>query len=80
MKQFFAVTALMIFSSTVAFAQSAPPARDTDNTATTTRYEQPRHNFGWLGLLGLAGLVGLRRQKSEAAQRFESRGVKVNTV
>jgi MYXO-CTERM domain-containing protein len=80
MKQFFAITALMIFSSTLAFAQSAPPARDTDNTATTTRYDEPRHNWSWIGLLGLAGLAGLRRQKSETAQRFEARGVKVGSV
>jgi MYXO-CTERM domain-containing protein len=78
MKKFFAVTALVIFSSTVAFAQSTPP-RDPDNTATHYN-DEPRHNWGWIGLLGLAGLVGLRSRKSEAAQRFESRGVKVNTV
>ena len=36
--------------------------------------------FLWLGLLGLVGLVGLKRQKSETAQRFESRGVKVGSV
>jgi MYXO-CTERM domain-containing protein len=80
MKKIFAITALVIFSSTLAFAQNAPPARDTDNTATTTRYDEPRHNLSWLGLLGLVGLVGLRRQKSETAQRFEARGVKVGTV
>lgn len=78
MKKVFAVTALMIFSSTLAFAQSAPAARDTDNTA--TRYDEPRHNWSWIGLLGLAGLAGLRRQKSESVQRFEARGVKVGTV
>lgn len=80
MKQVLAITALVIFSSTLAFAQSAPPARDTDNTTTTTRYDEPRHNFGWLGLFGLVGLVGLRRQKSETAQRFEARGVKVGSA
>jgi MYXO-CTERM domain-containing protein len=79
MKKFVAVTALMIFSSTVAFAQTSPPPRD-DNAATTTRYDEPHRNWGWIGLLGLLGLVGLRRPKSEAAQRFEGRGVKVNTV
>jgi MYXO-CTERM domain-containing protein len=79
MKKFFATTALVIFSSTLAFAQSAPTARDTDNTA--TRYnEEPRHNWSWIGLLGLAGLAGLRPRKSESAERFESRGVKVKAV
>jgi len=79
MKKFFAVTALVLFSSTMAFAQSAPVARDTDNTA--TRYDEGHHNnWSWIGLLGLIGLAGLRRQKSESAQRFESRGVKVGTV
>jgi MYXO-CTERM domain-containing protein len=79
MKKILAVTALVLFSSTMAFAQSAPPARDTDNIA--TRYDEPRHNnWSWIGLLGLAGLAGLRRQKSESAQRFESRGVKVGTI
>ena len=79
MKKFFVIAALMIFSSTLAFAQTAPPARD-DNAATTTRYDEPHRNWSWIGLLGLLGLVGLRRQKSESAQRFEARGVKVNTV
>jgi MYXO-CTERM domain-containing protein len=79
MKKIFAITALMILSSVSAFAQGAPPARD-DNAATTTRYDEPHRNWSWLGLLGLAGLVGLRRQKSETAQRFEARGVKVGTV
>ena len=79
MKKLFAVTALVIFSSTMAFAQSAPAARDTDNTG--TRYDEPRHNnWSWIGVLGLAGLAGLRRQKSESVQRFESRGVKVGTI
>jgi MYXO-CTERM domain-containing protein len=80
MKQFFAITALMIFSSTLAFAQSAPPARDTDKSATTTRYDEPRHNWSWIGLLGLAGLGGLARRKSETAQRSEARGVRVGSV
>ena len=80
MKKFLVVSALVLGSSCLAFAQSAPPARDTDNAATTTRYDESRPSLGWLGLLGLAGLVGLRRQKSETAQRFESRGVKVGNV
>ena len=78
MKKFFAITALIIFSSTLALAQSAPPP-DSDNTATRYSDEQ-RHNWGWIGLLGLAGLAGLARRRSESAERFESRGVKVNTV
>jgi MYXO-CTERM domain-containing protein len=80
MKKIIAVLALMVFSSTLAFAQSPPTARDTDNTAAKTRYDEPRHNWGWLGLLGLAGLAGLRPRKSEAAQRFEARGVNVKSV
>jgi len=80
MKQVLAITALVIFSSTLAFAQSAPPARDADNAATTTRYDEPRHNWSWIGLLGLAGLAGLRPRRSETAQRFEARGVKVGSV
>ena len=49
-----------------------------DNTA--TRYDEPRHNWSWIGLLGLVGLAGLRPRKSESAQRFESRGVKVHST
>jgi len=78
MKKFFAITALVIFSSTVASAQSAPP-RDTDNTATRNN-DEPRHNWSWIGLLGLAGLAGLRTRKSETARSFESRGVNVKAV
>jgi hypothetical protein len=77
MKKFLVVSALVLSSSCLASAQSIEP-QTRDNTA--TRYDEPRHNFGWIGLLGLVGLMGLRRQKSEAAQRFESRGVKVNAV
>ncbi len=77
MRRFLAVSALVLSSSCLVSAQSTEP-QTRDNTA--TRYDEPHHNFGWLGLLGLVGLVGLRRQKSEAAQRFESRGVKVNAV
>ena len=78
MKKFLVVSALVLSSSCFASAESAPQ-RDPDNTASRNN-DEPRRNFGWLGLLGLAGLIGLRRTKSEAAQRFESRGVKVNTV
>jgi MYXO-CTERM domain-containing protein len=77
MRKLLAVSVLVLSSSCLASAQSTEP-QTRDNTA--TRYDEPHRNFGWLGLLGLVGLVGLRRQKSEAAQRFESRGVKVNTV
>jgi hypothetical protein len=80
MEKFLAVAALVLSSSCLASAQSTPPARDTDNAATTTRYDEPRRNWGWIGLLGLAGLAGLMPRKSEAAQRFESRGVKVGSV
>ena len=80
MEKFLAVFALVLSSSCLASAQSAPQARDTDNGAATTRYDEPRHNYSWIGLLGLAGLAGLRPRKSEAAQRFESRGVKVGSV
>jgi MYXO-CTERM domain-containing protein len=77
MKKFLAVSALVLSSSCLAYAQSTEP-QTRDNT--TTRYDEPRHNFGWIGLVGLAGLAGLARRKSESAQRFESRGVKVNAV
>jgi len=77
MKKFLVVSALVLSSSCLASARSTEP-QTRDNTA--TRYDEPPHNFGWIGLLGLVGLMGLRRQKSEAAQRFESRGVKVNAV
>jgi MYXO-CTERM domain-containing protein len=77
MKKFLAVSALVLSSSCLASAQGTEP-QTRDNTA--TRYDEPRHNWSWIGLLGLAGLAGLRRQKSETAQRFESRGVKVNAV
>jgi MYXO-CTERM domain-containing protein len=77
MKKFLAVSALVLSSSCLASAQNTEPqTRDT----TATRYDEPRHNWTWIGLLGLAGLAGLRPRKSESAQRFESRGVKVNTV
>jgi len=79
MKRIFAVSALIVLSSTLAFAQSPPPTRDT-GSATTTRYDEPRHGWGWIGLLGLIGLVGLRPRKSEAARSFESRGVNVKSV
>jgi MYXO-CTERM domain-containing protein len=78
MKKYLTISALVIFSSTLAFGQSAPPARDVDNTA--TRRDEPRQNWSWLGLLGLAGLAGLRPRKSETAQRLESRGVNVKAV
>ena len=77
MKKLLAISALMIFSSGLVLAQSPEP-QTRDNSA--TRYDEPRHDWGWIGLLGLVGLAGLRPRKSEAAQRFESRGVKVNTV
>ena len=77
MKKFLAVSALALSSSGLASAQSLEP-QSRDNTATP--YDESRHNWSWIGLLGLAGLVGLRSRKSESAQRFESRGVKVNTV
>jgi MYXO-CTERM domain-containing protein len=77
MKKLLAISALMIFSSGLALAQSPEP-QTRDNSA--ARYDEPHRNWSWLGLLGLAGLAGLRPRKSEAAQRFESRGVKVNTV
>jgi hypothetical protein len=80
MKRILPVSALIILGSTLAFAQSAPATRDTDNTATTTRYDEPRHGWGWIGLVGLAGLVGLLPRKSEAARTFESRGVNVKSV
>jgi MYXO-CTERM domain-containing protein len=77
MKKFLAISALVLSSSCLASAQSTEP-QTRDNTA--TRYDEPRRNFGWLGLLGLAGLAGLGRRKSESAERFESRGVKVGSV
>src|SRR5882757_8345312 len=46
MKKFFAITALIIFISTLAFAQSAPPP-NSDTTVTHYSDEQ-RHN--WAGL------------------------------
>ena len=78
MKKLLAVTALMIFSSTLAFAQTSPSPRD-DN-ATTTGSDEPHRNWSWLGLIGLAGLAGLRRPKTEAARSFEGRGVNVKAV
>jgi MYXO-CTERM domain-containing protein len=77
MKKFLAVSALVLSSSCLASAQSTEP-QTRDNSA--TRYDESHRNWSWIGLLGLAGLAGLRRQKSETAQRFESRGVKVNAV
>ena len=78
MKKFFAITALVIFSSTVASAQSAPP-RDTDNTATRNN-DEPRHNWSWIGLLGLAGLAGLGGRKSQQVRRLEQSGANVKSV
>jgi MYXO-CTERM domain-containing protein len=78
MKKFLVVCTLVLGSSCLAYAQSASP-RDADNTATRNN-DEPRHNWSWIGLLGLAGLAGLRPRKSEAAERFESRGVKVHTT
>ena len=77
MKKLLAISALMVFSSGLAVAQSPEP-QTKDNSA--TRYDEPRHNLGWLGLLGLVGLVGLRPRKSETARSFESRGVNVKAV
>jgi MYXO-CTERM domain-containing protein len=76
MKKFLVVSALVLSSSGLASAQSTEP-QTRDNTA--TRYDEHR-NWGWLGLVGLAGLAGLARRKSEAAERFESRGVNVKAV
>jgi len=77
MKKFLVVSALVLSSSCLASAQGTEP-QSRDNTA--TRYDEPRHNWSWIGLLGLAGLAGLRPRKSESTQRFESRGVKVGSV
>jgi MYXO-CTERM domain-containing protein len=78
MKKFLVVFALVLSSSCLASAQSVEP-QSRDNTA--TRYDgESRRNWSWIGLLGLAGLAGLARRKSETAQRFESRGVKVGSV
>jgi MYXO-CTERM domain-containing protein len=77
MKKLLAISALMIFSSGLALAQSPEP-QTRDNSA--ARYDEPHRNWSWIGLLGLAGLAGLARRKSEAAERFESRGVKVGSV
>jgi MYXO-CTERM domain-containing protein len=77
MKKLLAISALILSSSCLASAQSAEP-RSRDNTA--TRYDEPRHNWSWVGLIGLVGLAGLRRQKTETAKSFESRGVKVHAV
>jgi MYXO-CTERM domain-containing protein len=78
MKKFLAVSALVLSSSCFASAQSVEP-QSRDNTA--TRYDgESRRDWGWLGLLGLIGLGGFARRKSETAQRFESRGVKVGSV
>jgi len=77
MKKLLAISALMIFSSGLALAQSPDP-QTRDNSA--ARYDEPHRNWSWLGLLGLAGLAGLARRKSESAQRFEARGVNVKTV
>ena len=74
MKKFLAVSALALSSSCLASAQSLEP-QSRDNTA--TRYDESRHDWGWLGLLGLVGLGGFARRKSETAERFESRGVNV---
>jgi MYXO-CTERM domain-containing protein len=77
MNKFLVVSALVLSSSCLASAQSTEP-QSRDNAA--TRYDEPRHNWSWIGLLGLAGLAGLRPRKSESAERFESRGVKVKAV
>jgi MYXO-CTERM domain-containing protein len=74
MKKFLVVSALVLSSSVLAFAQSPEP-QSRDNTA--THYDGSRHDWGWLGLLGLVGLAGFARRKSETAERFESRGVNV---
>ena len=76
MKKFLVISALVLSSSCLASAQSTEP-QTRDNTAT---HDGSRHDWGWLGLLGLVGLGGFARRKSETAERFESRGVKVNTV
>ena len=77
MKKFLAISALVLSSTCLASAQSTEPqTRDT----TSARYDEARHNWGWIGLVGLAGLMGLRPRKSEAAERFESRGVNVKSV
>lgn len=77
MNKLLVTSALIIFSSGLALAQSPEP-QTRDNSA--ARYDEPRHNWSWIGLVGLAGLAGLRPRKSEAARGFESRGVKVKTV
>ena len=72
MKKSLAISALVLSSTCLASAQSTEPqTRDTTSA---------HHNWGWIGLVGLAGLMGLRPRKSEAAERFESRGVNVKSV
>ena len=57
MKMFLAISALVLTSSCLASAQSTEPQSRDNNAA---HYDEPRRNFGWLGLLGPVGLVGFK--------------------
>ena len=80
MKKLLAVSALMVFSSTLALAQSTPPTATDPNTSTTRYDGERRQNLGWLGLLGLLGMAGMRRPKSEFQRNMESKGIRTETV
>jgi hypothetical protein len=73
MKKFLVVSALVLSSRCLASAQSTEP-QTRDNTA--TRYDEPHHNFGWLGLLGLVGLVGFVVRKAKPRKDSNHAGSK----
>ena len=44
--------------------QTAAPTM-TESAATSTRHDDDRPNYSWIGLLGLLGLAGLLRKRHE---------------
>jgi MYXO-CTERM domain-containing protein len=76
MKKLVEISAILMVSASLSFAQTADRSADNNAdrangpTATQNAADGNRnHNWGWIGLLGLAGLGGLRGRRQYSADR-----------